>query len=170
MCLPPLKVGPQAGLGRSVLFYSISGITVKRAISLVSSTAPGLLTQQLGQLAGRPHQFQLRFLSVEIRLEEVQPLLAFVQPRLFDRRAARWSDDPVHEKVLYAVTPGRLEGDLLHDSADDLGRYMEKQNRYTTLAAPRPGTKSPTVAAVGYYEIGSIMRQRYATLLQSNPL
>jgi glycosyltransferase involved in cell wall biosynthesis len=55
--------------------------------------------------------------------------------RLFDRRSARWSDDPVHEKVLYAVTPGTLAGDLLHDSADDLGRYMVKQNRYTELAA-----------------------------------
>jgi hypothetical protein len=41
----------------------------------------------------------------------------------------------VHEKVLYAVTPGRLEGDLLHDSAEDLGRYLEKQNRYSQLAA-----------------------------------
>ena len=56
-------------------------------------------------------------------------------PRLFDRRQARWSDDTVHEKVLYAATPGTLEGDLLHDSAEDLGRYLEKQNRYTTLAA-----------------------------------
>lgn len=56
-------------------------------------------------------------------------------PRLFDRRRARWSDDAVHEKVLYAATPGTLEGDLLHDSAQDLGRYLEKQNRYTTLAA-----------------------------------
>jgi glycosyltransferase involved in cell wall biosynthesis len=56
-------------------------------------------------------------------------------PRLFDRRMARWSDDPVHEKVLYAVTPGTLEGDLLHDSAEDLARYLDKQNRYTTLAA-----------------------------------
>ena len=56
-------------------------------------------------------------------------------PRLFDRRKARWSDDPVHEKVLYAVTPGTLEGDLLHESAEDLARYLEKQNRYTTLAA-----------------------------------
>jgi glycosyltransferase involved in cell wall biosynthesis len=55
--------------------------------------------------------------------------------RLFDRRSARWSDDPVHEKVLYAVTPGRLDGDLLHDSAEDLGRYLEKQNRYSMLAA-----------------------------------
>jgi hypothetical protein len=56
-------------------------------------------------------------------------------PRLFDRKSARWSDDSVHEKVLYAVTPGTLEGDLLHESAEDLGRYLEKQNRYTTLAA-----------------------------------
>jgi glycosyltransferase involved in cell wall biosynthesis len=56
-------------------------------------------------------------------------------PRLFDRRQARWSDDAVHEKVLYAFTPGALEGDLLHESGEDLGRYLEKQNRYTALAA-----------------------------------
>jgi glycosyltransferase involved in cell wall biosynthesis len=55
--------------------------------------------------------------------------------RLFDRRSARWSEDAVHEKVLHAVTPGTLEGDLLHESAEDLARYMEKQNRYTALAA-----------------------------------
>ena len=56
-------------------------------------------------------------------------------PRLFDRKSARWSDDTVHEKVLYAVTPGTLAGDLLHESAEDLSRYLDKQNRYTTLAA-----------------------------------
>jgi glycosyltransferase involved in cell wall biosynthesis len=55
--------------------------------------------------------------------------------RLFDRRQARWSDDAVHEKVLYAVTPGTLAGDLLHESAESLGRYLDKQNRYSTLAA-----------------------------------
>jgi glycosyltransferase involved in cell wall biosynthesis len=55
--------------------------------------------------------------------------------RLFDRKEARWSDDPVHEKVLYAVTPGTLEGDLLHESATDLTDYLAKQNRYTSLAA-----------------------------------
>jgi glycosyltransferase involved in cell wall biosynthesis len=55
--------------------------------------------------------------------------------RLFDRRSARWSDDPVHEKVLYAVTPGTLQGDLLHESAESLRDYLDKQNRYTTLAA-----------------------------------
>ena len=56
-------------------------------------------------------------------------------PRLFDRRSARWSDDEVHEKVLCAATPGTLAGDLLHESAEDLGRYLEKQNRYSALAA-----------------------------------
>jgi len=56
-------------------------------------------------------------------------------PRLFNRLNARWSDDLVHEKVLYAVTPGTLQGDLLHDSLDDLTAYLERQNRYTTLAA-----------------------------------
>ena len=59
--------------------------------------------------------------------------------RLFDRRHARWSDDNVHEKVIYAVPPGTplgtLTGDLMHESGEDLGRYLEKQNRYTALAA-----------------------------------
>jgi len=57
--------------------------------------------------------------------------------RLFDRRTAGWSDEPVHEKVLYAVTPGSLDGDLLHESAEDLGNYLQKQNRYSSLAAQR---------------------------------
>jgi len=56
-------------------------------------------------------------------------------PRLFNRQNARWSDDLVHEKVLFAVTPGTLTGDLMHDSSDDLSAYLERQNRYTTLAA-----------------------------------
>jgi len=56
-------------------------------------------------------------------------------PRLFNRMNARWSDDLVHEKVLFAVTPGTLRGDLMHDSSDDLSSYLERQNRYTTLAA-----------------------------------
>ena len=82
--------------------------------------------------------------------------------RLFDRRQARWSDDSVHEKVLFSVTPGTLQGDLLHESAEDIGRYLEKQNRYTTLAAEelhrrgkRAGmaelTLSPLVRFIKFY-------------------
>jgi glycosyltransferase involved in cell wall biosynthesis len=55
--------------------------------------------------------------------------------RLFDRRRARWSDDPVHEHVIANGPIGRLEGDLLHASAESLERYIAKQNRYTTLQA-----------------------------------
>jgi glycosyltransferase involved in cell wall biosynthesis len=57
--------------------------------------------------------------------------------RLFDRRRARWSDDPVHEKVLADGPVGTLAGDLLHDSAESLENYLAKQNRYSTLAAEK---------------------------------
>ena len=36
--------------------------------------------------------------------------------RLFDRRHARWSSDPVHEKVVADGTVERLRGDLMHAS------------------------------------------------------
>src|ERR1039458_3163318 len=55
--------------------------------------------------------------------------------RLFDRRHARWSDDPVHEKVLTRAPVAQLEGDLLHDSAETLAGYLDKQNRYTSMQA-----------------------------------
>ena len=55
--------------------------------------------------------------------------------RLFDRRRARWTDDPVHENVVADGPVGRLAGDLLHASAESLDAYLAKQNRYTTLQA-----------------------------------
>lgn len=55
--------------------------------------------------------------------------------RLFDRRSARWSDDPVHERVIANGEVETLHGDLLHDSAESIEAYLAKQNRYSTLAA-----------------------------------
>jgi glycosyltransferase involved in cell wall biosynthesis len=55
--------------------------------------------------------------------------------RLFHRASASWSNDDVHEAVLTTAEVGRLGGDLLHDSADDIATYIAKQNRYTTLHA-----------------------------------
>lgn len=56
--------------------------------------------------------------------------------RLFDRRHASWSADPVHEKV---ELEGRIErlkgGDLEHFSQCSLADYLEKQNQYTSLQA-----------------------------------
>jgi glycosyltransferase involved in cell wall biosynthesis len=69
-------------------------------------------------------------------------------PRLFNRLNARWSDDLVHEKVLFAVTPGTLQGDLMHESAEDLSTYLERQNRYTTLAARQAFEEGRSVSLV----------------------
>jgi glycosyltransferase involved in cell wall biosynthesis len=55
--------------------------------------------------------------------------------RLFDRRRARWSDDPVHEKVVAEGAVARLSGDLLHASAESIDAYIAKQNRYTSVQA-----------------------------------
>jgi glycosyltransferase involved in cell wall biosynthesis len=55
--------------------------------------------------------------------------------RLFHRGHASWSNDEVHEAVLTTHEVGRLDGDLMHDSAEDLATYMAKQNRYTSLHA-----------------------------------
>jgi glycosyltransferase involved in cell wall biosynthesis len=57
--------------------------------------------------------------------------------RLFDRCCARWSDDPVHERVLADGPVGELKGDLLHLSENGLSDYIAKQDRYAALAAER---------------------------------
>jgi glycosyltransferase involved in cell wall biosynthesis len=100
----------------------------------VSPELAASLVRALQEPAARVYRMARcnRFLGRWLRHGEGYPDWS---PRLFDRRHARWSDDGVHEKVLYAVSPGTLEGDLLHESGEDLGRYLEKQNRYTALAA-----------------------------------
>ena len=55
--------------------------------------------------------------------------------RLFHRQFASWSNDPVHEAVITTVDVGTMKGDLLHDSAEDVGTYLAKQNRYSSLHA-----------------------------------
>ena len=59
--------------------------------------------------------------------------------RCFNRHHAQWSADAVHEKVCFTGSAktrvGTLAGDLLHDSAESLENYLDKQNRYSTLAA-----------------------------------
>ena len=73
-----------------------------------------------------------RFLGVWLRHGEGYPDWTL---RLFDRAHASWSNDEVHEAVLTTVEVGRLDGDLLHDSAEDIATYLAKQNRYTSLHA-----------------------------------
>ena len=73
-----------------------------------------------------------RFLGRYLRHGEGYPDWSL---RLFDRRAAHWSADAVHEKVICDAPVGTLAGDLLHDSAETLESYLAKQNRYTSLQA-----------------------------------
>jgi glycosyltransferase involved in cell wall biosynthesis len=55
--------------------------------------------------------------------------------RLFHRKHASWGNETVHEKVITTFPILRLHGDLLHDSAETLEKYLDKQNRYTSLQA-----------------------------------
>ena len=48
---------------------------------------------------------------------------------------ARFSDDPVHEKILANGPVESLDESILHRSYRDLAHYLEKLDRYTTLAA-----------------------------------
>jgi len=57
--------------------------------------------------------------------------------RLFNRNFAQWSEDAVHEVVKTEAPIRILNGDLLHDSAESLARYLEKQNLYTSLQAEK---------------------------------
>lgn len=78
---------------------------------------------------------------VPIRLEFLGRELRFgrdtvVRPaRLYDRERARFSDDPVHERILAAGPVESLQESVLHRSYRDLSHYLEKLDRYTTLAA-----------------------------------
>ena len=73
-----------------------------------------------------------RFMGRWLRHGEGYPDLNL---RLFHRAHGRWSDDPIHERVLPTAAVGRLRGDILHESAQSLEQYLAKQNRYTTLQA-----------------------------------
>jgi glycosyltransferase involved in cell wall biosynthesis len=75
---------------------------------------------------------RLEFLGRELRFGRdtvVRPL------RLYDRTRARFSEDPVHEKVLARGPVEALDESVLHRSYRDLAHYLEKLDRYTTLAA-----------------------------------
>jgi len=67
--------------------------------------------------------------------------------RLFDRRRARWSDDVVHERVIADGQIARLDGDLLHASAESIDAYIAKQNRYTSLQAAELHARGSRVGA-----------------------
>ncbi|MDR1529446.1 MAG: glycosyltransferase family 2 protein [Burkholderiales bacterium] len=87
-----------------------------------------------------------RFLGRWLRYGEGYPDWVI---RLFDRRRACWSDDDVHEKVLLdeGAMVARLDGDLLHESAESIDAYIVKQNCYTSIQAERAFAQGKRVSA-----------------------
>lgn len=57
------------------------------------------------------------------------------QVRLYDRNAARFEGDFVHESVRVRGATATLEGDLLHYTVESLSDHHQRIDRYTTLAA-----------------------------------
>lgn len=55
--------------------------------------------------------------------------------RLFRRGAARYSDDLVHERLIFDGAPVRLKNEMLHYSFDDLDQVLAKVNSYSSAGA-----------------------------------
>jgi glycosyltransferase involved in cell wall biosynthesis len=57
--------------------------------------------------------------------------------RLFRRNGARFTDDPVHERVDCPGPHGELAGRLLHDTVDSVDDMIDKTRRYAVLGAQK---------------------------------
>lgn len=71
--------------------------------------------------------------------------------RLFKRKAARFSDDLVHERLIVEGDTGRLHGTLLHYAFDDLEEVLYKINQYSSAGAKmlyQRGRRTTLTAAV----------------------
>jgi glycosyltransferase involved in cell wall biosynthesis len=71
--------------------------------------------------------------------------------RLFNRQAARFSDDLVHERVLYDGQVHRLNNLLLHYSVQNFSQVLTKIDRYSSASAEQlylRGQKSSLLKAV----------------------
>ncbi len=68
--------------------------------------------------------------------------------RLFDRRRAGFNDKPVHESVEVRGETGRLDGLLHHYTYETMEQYIEKLNRYTSLAAEEMHARGRRVSLV----------------------
>ncbi|MCK5360246.1 MAG: glycosyltransferase family 2 protein, partial [Gammaproteobacteria bacterium] len=102
----------------------------------VSDELAASIQDEMKEPGFRAYQFPRcnRFMGRWLRHGEGYPDISL---RLFDRTQAGWSDDLVHESVKTEVAVGTLSGDLLHNSAESLPSYLEKQNRYTSLQAEK---------------------------------
>lgn len=57
--------------------------------------------------------------------------------RLFRKGHARFSDDPVHERLVYESEVQQMKNPLKHHTAPDLDEVLEKMNRYSSIGAEK---------------------------------
>jgi glycosyltransferase involved in cell wall biosynthesis len=75
------------------------------------------------------------------------------QTRLYDRRAAEWTGQHVHEAVAVRGRTSQLQGELQHYAYRDIADHLETIDRYTTLAARQMhecGRRASTFDLVGH--------------------
>jgi glycosyltransferase involved in cell wall biosynthesis len=73
--------------------------------------------------------------------------------RLFRRRAARFSDDLVHERIVTSSVVGKLRTELLHESYRNFEAVLDKANRYSSAGAQslqNRGKKASLNTALGH--------------------
>jgi glycosyltransferase involved in cell wall biosynthesis len=113
------------------------------------------LAESIGKVIAAPREYVYRmprcnrFMGRWLRHGEGYPDW---NTRFFHRAHARWSNDEVHEHVISTEAVGQLKGDLLHESAETLASYLDKQNRYTSLQADalvRDGVRVSAMQLIG---------------------
>ena len=57
--------------------------------------------------------------------------------RLFRNGHARFSDDKVHERLVFEGQSGKLQNSLKHNTAPDLHEVLDKINRYSSISAEK---------------------------------
>jgi glycosyltransferase involved in cell wall biosynthesis len=147
------EIARQAGAG--VLVQPLDGIGRQKNAAAAFATNRWILSIDADEIVSPKLALEIRTclraaaseasppaaFRVPIRLEFLGRELLFgrdtvVRPvRLYDRMRARFSDDPVHEEILTTGPVESLEGSVLHRPYRDLAHYLEKLDRYTTLAA-----------------------------------
>jgi len=73
--------------------------------------------------------------------------------RLFQRGTARFSDDLVHEKLVFTGAVGDLKSPLMHYSFPDFESVLDKANRYSTAGAQAlraKGRRASLWGAIGH--------------------
>lgn len=80
-------------------------------------------------------------------------------PRIYHRSRARFSDAPVHERLVPGpgVEVRRLRGDLHHEAVREIGDLLEKVNRYSELRR-REGTRTYLPALIVLRALWAFLR------------